>query len=52
MVIVAGLLWLIWRAINGLVVMADRVRRGWTMMVRGEEAPAPISPASPEPAKA
>lgn len=31
------IVWLLWKAFNGLFVMAERVRRGWTMLAQGEE---------------
>jgi hypothetical protein len=38
MLIFAVLAWLLWRAINGLVVMLERVERGWDMITTGKEA--------------
>jgi hypothetical protein len=58
MVVIAGLLWLLWRIINGLVIMADRVLRGWKMLAYAQEGPAPAPrraravPAAPAPTAA
>lgn len=41
MAVIAGLLWLLWKVINGLVIMAERVSRGWKMMAYGDDVPPP-----------
>ncbi|MBL29227.1 MAG: hypothetical protein CMM50_16980 [Rhodospirillaceae bacterium] len=33
------ILWLLWKAFNGLFVMAERVDRGWKMLMQGQEEP-------------
>jgi hypothetical protein len=52
MLVLAALLYLLWNAVNGLVVMMGRVERGWTMIATGKEDDLDNeADASPEPAK-
>ncbi len=48
MLVIALLAWLVWRAINGLFIIAERVARGWRMLTLAQEEDG--SAAQPAPA--